>query len=79
MANISRNSSVLSTKVLTTRLIAAAVVATVAAAAITYEWRAEVSLRARLAAQQQSINELEKRLDTTQVDWPAVAHDSLGG
>ena len=63
----------LSTKVLTTRLIAAAVVATVAAAAITYEWRAEVSLRARLAAQQQSINELEKRLDTTQVDWPAVA------
>jgi putative serine protease PepD len=53
--------------------MAAAVVVTVAAAALAYEWRAEVALRHQLTGEQQTITTLEKKLDAAQTDWPAIA------
>lgn len=46
---------------------------TVAAAALAYEWRAEMSLRHQLAVEQQTITALATKLDAAQTDWPAIA------
>lgn len=46
---------------------------TVAAAALAYEWRAEVSLRHQLVVEHQTITALDRKLDAAQTDWPAVA------
>lgn len=53
--------------------MAAAVVLTVAAAAFALEWRTEASLRHQLAVEQQSIADLQRRLDASQTDWPTIA------
>ena len=53
--------------------MAAAVVLTVAAAALAHEWRSEASMRTQLAAQQRTVEELQTRLDAGQIDWSAIA------